>query len=124
LPDSTAADREEDQVSRIIRVAAATAGAIAAVAATIFVPRALRRSRLDQAGSRARLVLQAAYDDAESLSVKAEDGVITLRGEVDDINDIARLEAIVRTVPGVAEVNNLLRLRLTGHVTRPQVLSA
>jgi BON domain len=111
-------------VSRIIRVAVAVSGAIAAVAASVFVPLIVRRSRTDQTAPRVRLALAAAYDDAEQLTVRADRGVVTLRGEVTDLKDIERLEAIARAVPGVQDVDNLLRLRLTGMASRPRVLTA
>src|SRR5579875_295219 len=111
-------------VSRIIRVAVAVSGAIAAVAASVFVPLVVRRSRSDQTASRVRLALAAAYDDAAEIMVRGEHGVVTLRGEVTDLRDIERLEAIARAVPGVTDVDNLLRLRLAGVASRPRVLTA
>ena len=111
-------------MSRITRIAAAATGAVAAIAASIFVPFVMRRRRADPLGARVRLVLQAVYDDAEAIGVRADQGVVTLRGEVNDIRDIARLEAVVRAIPGVRDVDNLLRLQLRGSEVRPHVLSA
>jgi osmotically-inducible protein OsmY len=111
-------------VSRISRVAVAVSGAIAAVAASVFVPLAVRRSRQDQVTPRVRLALEAAYDGAEALTVRSERGMVSLRGEVSDLDDIERLEAVVRAVPGVRDVDNLLRLQLTGVAARPRVLTA
>ena len=60
---------------------------------------------------------------AEQLSLRVHEGVVTIRGEVEQMADIHAYEAIVREVPGVVDVDNLLRLRLTAR-SRPQVLSA
>lgn len=71
-----------------------------------------------------RAALAAALGDAAgSLSLRIHEGVVTIRGEVEQMADIHTYEAIVRAVPGVADVHNLLRLRLSGR-TRPHVLSA
>ena len=61
---------------------------------------------------------------AADITIRVQSGVVSLRGEVDHLRDITRLEAAVRAVPGVREVDNLIRLRLTGRATRPVVLSA
>ena len=72
----------------------------------------------------ARSALAAALGSAaEQLSLRIHEGVITIRGEVEQMADIHAYEAIVRAVPGVVDVDNLLRLRLTAR-SRPQVLSA
>ena len=72
----------------------------------------------------ARSALSAALGDAaDGLSLRIHEGVVTIRGEVDEMADIHSHEAIVRAVPGVVDVDNLLRLRLSGR-SRPQVLSA
>ena len=69
-----------------------------------------------------RAALSAALGDAaDDLSLRIHEGVIAIRGEVEQMADIHTYEAIVRAVPGVVDVDNLLRLRLSG---RPQVLSA
>jgi hypothetical protein len=115
---------EGSQVSRLIRRGVAAGGAIAAVAATVFVPRAVRRARIDDTGERVHDALQAAFPGADAMTVRVEAGVVTLRGEVDDLRDIGRLEAVARDVAGVTDVDNLLRLRLTGHVAGRPVLSA
>lgn len=71
-----------------------------------------------------RAALSAALGDAaDDLSLRIREGVIAIRGEVEQMADIQAYEAIVRAVPGVVGVDNLLRLRLTGR-SRPQVLSA
>lgn len=75
--------------------------------------------------AQARAALDLTFGDAAAeITVRAHQGVVTLRGEVDDMSYISRFEAAVRAVPGVLEVDNLLRLRLTGRVVRPTVLSA
>lgn len=71
-----------------------------------------------------RAALSAALGDAaDDLSLRIHDGVVAIRGEVEEMADIHAYEAIVRAVPGVIEVDNLLRLRVTGRM-RPHVLSA
>jgi hypothetical protein len=110
-------------VSRITRLTMAATGAVAAIAASVFV-RLLVRRRADPLGGRVRVALQAVHDDFESIDVRAERGIVTLRGEVDDIRDIGRLEAVARAVPGVRDVDNLLRLQLTASAIGPRVLSA
>jgi osmotically-inducible protein OsmY len=49
-------------------------------------------------------------DAAESLQVTAHKSTVTLRGEVNYLDDIDAFEATARTVVGVGDVNNLLRL--------------
>lgn len=71
-----------------------------------------------------RAALSAALGDAaDGLSLRIHEGVVAIRGEVEQLADIHAYEAIVRAVPGVVDVDNLLRLRLTGSF-RPRVLSA
>ena len=71
-----------------------------------------------------RAALSAALGDtADDLSLRIHEGVVAIRGEVEQMADIHAYEAIVRAVPGVVDVDNLLRLRVTGR-TRPHVLSA
>jgi osmotically-inducible protein OsmY len=43
---------------------------------------------------------------------------VTLRGEVSRLGDIDALEATARTVAGVSDVNNLLRLVTTASAVR------
>ena len=56
-------------------------------------------------------------------AIRANRGVITLRGEVDELTDITRFETAVREVGDVVDVDNLLRLRMR-EAQRPHVLSA
>jgi osmotically-inducible protein OsmY len=73
---------------------------------------------------RARDALIDAFGTAaDDLSLRIHHGVLTIRGEVEQLNDIDRYEAVVRRVPGVVEVDNLVRLRLAGRI-RPRVLTA
>ena len=58
---------------------------------------------------------------ADALSLRVDHGILTLRGEVEAIDDIAGYEHVARQVPGVADVDNLLRLRLSGR-SGPRVL--
>ena len=62
----------------------------------------------------ARSALSAALGaTADDLNLRIHEGVVTIRGEVGALDDIQTYEAIVRAVPGVVDVDNLLRLRLT-----------
>jgi len=71
-----------------------------------------------------RSALSAALGDAaDDLSLRIHEGLVAIRGEVEQMADIHTYEAIVRAVPGVVDVDNLLRLRLTARI-RPRVLSA
>lgn len=137
-------------MSRVVKLVAAGIGTAAAVAAAFFlhptsgprrraavrresanvaalvgvaVPRRSAARESDELAARVRLALQVTFGaEAEGVAVRQERQVVTLRGEVDDIEDIARYEAAVRDVPGVQDVDNLLRLRVTA--TRPRVLTA
>lgn len=72
---------------------------------------------------RVRVALTIGFGDlATGLEIRANRGVITLRGEVDELTDITRFETAVREVGDVADVDNLLRLRVLD--ARPYVLSA
>ncbi len=72
---------------------------------------------------RVRMALSLGFGDlAAGLEVRANRGVITLRGEVDELTDITRFDTAVREVGDVIDVDNLLRLRMRD--ARPRVLSA
>lgn len=72
----------------------------------------------------ARAALDAAFGRAaEEVSLRVHQGVLTIRGEVDRLDEIGEFDAAVRQVPGVLDVDNLLRLRLAGRV-RPHVVHA
>ena len=102
-----------------------SANVAALVGSVIEAPRrADERGSDAQLAADARLSLKVAFGEpADELTVKARRGVVTLRGEVADIDDIARYDAAVRSIPGVLDVDNLLRLRLPAAV-RPHVLTA
>ena len=132
--------------------AAATGAAVVAIAAFLLHPRsgARRRSSARRAtvgfanlvgsavdkrprrgmstwdealADRVRVELSVGFGDlASGLEVKASRGVITLRGEVDELTDITRFESAVRDVVDVVDVDNLLRLRT--RELRPRVLTA
>ena len=107
-------------MARLIKLTVAAAGAGLAVAAALL----WGRRNQDAVAERVAQALEAAVGEAAStLLVRAERGVVTLRGEVDEMGDIAGYEAVVRSVPGVRDVDNLLRLRLYGVVTRPAAVS-
>ena len=73
--------------------------------------------------SRVRVALSLGFGDlATGLEIRANRGVITLRGEVDELTDITRFETAVREAGDVVDVDNLLRLRVRDQ--RPRVLSA
>lgn len=72
---------------------------------------------------RVRVALTMGFGDlATGLEIRANRGVVTLRGEVDELTDITRFETAVREVGDVVDVDNLLRLRIRDQ--RPHVLSA
>ena len=48
------------------------------------------------------------------IAVRVDEGVVTLRGEVTALAAISEAAARVEGLPGVVEVNNLLRLRAAG----------
>src|SRR5580700_11108234 len=73
--------------------------------------------------NRVRVALSLGFGDlATGLEIRASRGLVTLRGEVDELTDITRFESAVREVGDVADVDNLLRLRTRD--ARPRVLSA
>jgi len=73
---------------------------------------------------RVRAALSLGFGDlASGLEIRASRGVVTLRGEVDELADITRFEFAVRQVGDVVDVDNLIRLRMTG-ARRPRVLTA
>jgi osmotically-inducible protein OsmY len=73
--------------------------------------------------NRVRVALSLGFGDlATGLEIRANRGVITLRGEVDELTDITRFETVVREAGDVVDVDNLLRLRMRDQ--RPRVLSA
>jgi hypothetical protein len=88
-------------------------------------PRRLWRRRVgDGLEDRARHAMDITFGDAANeIIVRAQDGVVTLRGEVDQLSQITRFEEAIRAVPGVVDIDNLLRLRLSG-AARPRILSA
>ena len=59
---------------------------------------------------RVRAELGVRHPEAGGLHVTAHKSTVTLRGEVTQLDDIDALEATARSVPGVGDVNNLLRL--------------
>jgi osmotically-inducible protein OsmY len=73
--------------------------------------------------NRVHVALSLGFGDlATGLHIRANRGVITLRGEVDELTDITRFESAVREVGDVVDVDNLLRLRMRD--SRPRVLTA
>lgn len=73
---------------------------------------------------RVRSTLRVAFGGAaDGVSLRVHHGLLTMRGEVEQLDEIRLYESVVRRVPGVLEVDNLLRLRLTGRI-RPFVLTA
>ncbi len=109
------------------RVAArrATVGAAHLVGSAVDKrPRRSGANSWDQTlANRVRVALSLGFGDlATGLEVRANRGVITLRGEVDELTDITRFEIAVRELGDVVDVDNLLRLRMRD--ARPRVLSA
>jgi BON domain-containing protein len=119
--DGPALALEEANVRRILKIAAAiaAAGLTLATALLLFPRMRARRRTGPDLSAIARGELEAAFGEAAgAIQVRAEDGIVTLRGEVDEMGDIARYESVVRAIPGVAEVDNLIRLRLIGVAKR------
>jgi osmotically-inducible protein OsmY len=59
---------------------------------------------------RVRAALAEQHPGAVALQLTVHKGTVTLRGEVDHLDDIDALEETARSVAGVTDVNNLLRL--------------
>ncbi len=132
-------------MARIWKVVAALVGAVTAlIAAVLLWPHTVSRRRgqarpervVSVTGSRVRRLsdgqvsqrveaaLEAACGEAAArLTIKSDHGVVTLRGEVEHIDDIASYDNVVRAVAGVRDVDNLLRLRETAE-HRPRILTA
>ena len=125
-------------MTRVLKLAAAATGAaVIAIAAFLLHPRsgarrraAARRATVGVANlvgsalaNRVRVALSLGFGDlATGIEIRANRGVITLRGEVDELTDITRFEIAVREVGDVVDVDNLLRLRMRDQ--RPRVLTA
>lgn len=63
-------------------------------------------------------------DLAHNMTIDACNGVVTLRGQLDNLADIGRAEAAVRRVPGVDRVENLLHLQGENAPNKAQALRA
>jgi osmotically-inducible protein OsmY len=86
-------------------------------------PRRVSTSWDETLANRVRVALSLGFGDlATGIEIRANRGVITLRGEVDELTDITRFETAVREVGDVVDVDNLLRLRMRDQ--RPRVLTA
>jgi osmotically-inducible protein OsmY len=104
----------------------ATTGFASLVGSAVDVrPGSRRTNSWDQTlADRVRVALSLGFGDlASGIGIRASRGVITLRGEVDELSDITRFETAVREVSDVVDVDNLLRLRMR-EARRPQVVSA
>jgi osmotically-inducible protein OsmY len=65
----------------------------------------------EQLADRVRAQLGVEHEGAaDALHVSAHKSTVTLRGEVIHLDDIDAFEATARSVAGVSDVNNLLRL--------------
>jgi osmotically-inducible protein OsmY len=104
----------------------ATTGFASLVGSAVDVrPGSRRTNSWDQTlADRVRVALSLGFGDlASGIGIRASRGVITLRGEVDELSDITRFETAVREVSDVVDVDNLLRLRMR-EARRPHVVSA
>ena len=104
----------------------ATMGFASLVGSAVDIrPRRHQATGWDEAlADRVRAALSLGFGDlASGLEIRASRGVVTLRGEVDELADITRFEIAVRQVGDVVDVDNLIRLRMTG-ARRPRVLTA
>lgn len=97
---------------RLVRRAAAPAAAAVILAAPVIVRRCRRPRRSDAAVAEAVAgMLRSAYGTrAEDFAVRVRRGSVTMRGEVLTLDEIGMLEARVRMIPGVRDVDNLVRL--------------
>jgi osmotically-inducible protein OsmY len=85
------------------------------------VARAQRRGdrRQAQLAESVRAELSARHGAAaDDLQVLVHKATVTLRGEVKQLRDIEAFEHTARAVPGVADVNNLLRLPVSASTAR------
>lgn len=80
-------------------------------------PRRGSRSAAEMA-ERVRAALTEEHPGADALHLTVHKGTVTLRGEVDRLDDIDALEETARSVAGVTDVNNLLRLPSTASTRR------
>ncbi|HWF57762.1 MAG TPA: BON domain-containing protein [Candidatus Dormibacteraeota bacterium] len=76
------------------------------------VARAPRRTSrgATEVADRVRAALAEQHPGADAIQLTVHKGTVTLRGEVDHLDDIDALEETARSVAGVTDVNNLLRL--------------
>jgi osmotically-inducible protein OsmY len=63
-----------------------------------------------QLADRVRTALAERHPDADGMQVTVHKGTVTLRGEVPHLRDIDAYELTARSIEGVSDVNNLLRL--------------
>jgi osmotically-inducible protein OsmY len=104
----------------------ATMGFASLVGSAVDVRPGSRRTNTwdETLADRVRVALSLGFGDlASAIGIRASRGVITLRGEVDELSDITRFETAVREVGDVVDVDNLLRLRMR-EARRPHVVSA
>jgi osmotically-inducible protein OsmY len=104
----------------------ATVGFASLVGSAVDVRPGSRRTNTwdETLADRVRVALSLGFGDlASGIGVRASRGLITLRGEVDELSDITRFETAVREVGEVVDVDNLLRLRMR-EARRPHVVSA
>jgi osmotically-inducible protein OsmY len=104
----------------------ATTGFASLVGSAIDVRPGTRRTGSwdETLAGRVRVALALGFGDlASRIEIRATRGVVTLRGEVDELTDITRFETAVREVGDVVDVDNLLRLRLR-EARRPHVVTA
>lgn len=104
----------------------ATMGFTSLVGSAVDVRTGSRRTNTwdEMLADRVRVALSLGFGDlASGIGIRASRGVITLRGEVDELSDITRFETAVREAGDVVDVDNLLRLRMR-EARRPHVVSA
>jgi osmotically-inducible protein OsmY len=106
------------------RVAAGVARRQSANVATMVGASVVRTSsrggrREAQLASSVRDALEARHGAASAdFQVTAHRSTVTLRGEVSNLDDIEAYEVTARSVAGVGDVNNLLRLAATASAVR------
>ena len=71
-----------------------------------------RRSEVSELGARLREALVETFAaDGVSLSVIVNDGAVSVRGEVDSLDEISRASRVIDRFRGEIEIDNLVRVR-------------
>ncbi len=78
-----------------------------------------RRSEVRELGARLReALIESLSADGVPLSVIVNDGVVSVRGEVDSLDEISRASRLIDRFRGGIEIDNLVRVRPSAVATR------